>query len=335
MENYGYSRKAILRGLSENSRESVTKLAGIAKCSRVTARSHIKELERELKIKYTLELDEEKLGIGRGHFIMLKLGKPIQYEEAKSIFANDSIAQMVAITEGMFDMLVYAIAPTGKEYIKWETKLGESLSKYKAEIRPSQVAIFHIGFVPLLNSFISSIDFSKIMLDEIDKKIIMALNDNSRASINEIARLVGIKEDTARYRMLRIKKSGIIRRFTLAIQNINELSTLAYFVNYRFAEGMEARGKVARHIYQTIDGKLPVINAYQLLAPTSGAYRFFAITTGYSKEEAMKNGVEMQEQVFSKDSAKVTYAWIKKVAKGMLAIRNIDVSKSYNTIVWE
>ncbi len=330
---YSYAKRAILRGLSENSRESVTKLAELARCSRLTVKNNLEAIEKEFGIRYTLEFNEEALGIGYRHFIKINLDRPID-DEGLKIFDNDKVAQMVATTEGDFDLLVYAATPTGLAYISWETRLAMLLSEYGAEIRPSQVALFHIGFVELSNELLENINFRRLGLDDTDKKIVMLLNKNSRASFARIANETGINEDTARYRLERIKKAGIIKRFTISLEAPASFNRLAYFVNYKFSKNMEARGKLARNEYQTMDGDLPFVNTYQLLAPTTGAYRFFAVAIGPDREKVFEKGVMLQRNIFKEDFPSVAYAWIKKVIKGNLPIRNIDIKKAYNTVIW-
>lgn len=51
-------------------------------------------------------------------------------------------------------------------------------------------------------------------LDELDKKLITILQDDARASASEISRKIGYNENTIRYRIERLKKSGVVKEFT-------------------------------------------------------------------------------------------------------------------------
>ncbi|MFX1251370.1 MAG: Lrp/AsnC family transcriptional regulator [Promethearchaeota archaeon] len=55
------------------------------------------------------------------------------------------------------------------------------------------------------------------VIDELDKKILALLSLNSRLSFRKIAERVGVSESTIRKRTERLKKSGIIRSFTITI----------------------------------------------------------------------------------------------------------------------
>jgi DNA-binding Lrp family transcriptional regulator len=51
-------------------------------------------------------------------------------------------------------------------------------------------------------------------LDDLDKKLLTILQNNARESASEISRKTGYNENTIRYRIERLKKSGVIKEFT-------------------------------------------------------------------------------------------------------------------------
>ena len=51
-------------------------------------------------------------------------------------------------------------------------------------------------------------------LDDLDRKLLTILQDDARASASEISRRTGYNENTIRYRIERLKKSGVIKEFT-------------------------------------------------------------------------------------------------------------------------
>jgi len=56
-----------------------------------------------------------------------------------------------------------------------------------------------------------------IELDEVDKLILRALTRNSRASASALAQIVGLTRQAVTDRMVRLRKEGIIRNFTLSL----------------------------------------------------------------------------------------------------------------------
>ncbi len=52
------------------------------------------------------------------------------------------------------------------------------------------------------------------IIDDLDKKLLTILQDDARVSASEISRKTGYNENTIRYRIERLKKSGVIKEFT-------------------------------------------------------------------------------------------------------------------------
>ncbi|MEM3552631.1 MAG: Lrp/AsnC family transcriptional regulator [Candidatus Bathyarchaeia archaeon] len=55
------------------------------------------------------------------------------------------------------------------------------------------------------------------MIDEVDEKIINALEENARATYKELAKKLGIKESTIRKRILNLIEKKIIKKFTITV----------------------------------------------------------------------------------------------------------------------
>ena len=54
-------------------------------------------------------------------------------------------------------------------------------------------------------------------MDEIDREILMILQKNSRSSLREISKEVGLAESTVYERIKKMRERGIIRRFTVLL----------------------------------------------------------------------------------------------------------------------
>ena len=52
---------------------------------------------------------------------------------------------------------------------------------------------------------------TKYNLDSKDKKILMQLNDNTRMSLTEMSKKIGVPIDTIKYRMERMQKAGVYK----------------------------------------------------------------------------------------------------------------------------
>lgn len=56
------------------------------------------------------------------------------------------------------------------------------------------------------------------MLDEIDRRLIALLQEDSSQTYTELARKLGMKESTIRKRVLALRDKGVIKRFTIIIE---------------------------------------------------------------------------------------------------------------------
>ncbi|MGC8538918.1 MAG: Lrp/AsnC family transcriptional regulator [Candidatus Micrarchaeia archaeon] len=334
-DNYSYTKKALLRMLSENARASITQLSNFADCSRITASNGVKELEKEFGLFYTIEFDLDKLGLGQRHIIMVRFEKKPKIGALRQLLADDRVVQFASTTTGDFDFLVYAVSPSSLGYMRWETLVQTRLAEYGVTFMPSQMVMSHIGFIPLSSQLVSEMDMHRFGLDETDKAMLLQLNENSRISYRDLAKLVGVREDTLRYRFMRLNRAGIIRRFTVVMKKPPTVYNAAFFVDYKFTAGTEARAKKAREYYMSVDGRMPLVNKFQVLAPISGSHRFFVLGCFENDEDAEESFIKKHNEFFKGDSPTIYSAKIENVVKGMLPIRNIDVRSNYRVVNWE
>ncbi len=335
MKEYSYAKRAVLRALSEDARASISSIAKLAKCSRSVAAKYVKELEDEFHLRYTIEFNKDALGFAYRYIIWVKFSSKPPKDKLIEFFKESDMVQFASFTDGNFDLVVEAETNSGKDYILWETSLAYRFAEYRPSIHPSQIVVTHIGFLSISSSMIERLDLSKYGMDDTDKKILVTLNENSRKGYREIAKEIGINEDTVRYRIMKIMSSGIVKKFSTIITKPPMEYNMILFVTYRFAPGTEKRAARARKYYMEIDGEMPLVNTFQILAPTSGSERFFMFACFESMKDAMEKGIRMHREIFKGDEPKIVYARITDVLKGYLPIRNISVKDSYNVIKWE
>jgi len=331
---YHTREKTILRALSENSRTTVSEISKIANCSRVTAGKLVEKLTKELDIRFTLEIDPTSAGYLERHIMVFKFGKKPDPDEIAHILKDERFVLSAYLTDGNYDLVVYATATDPIEYIHRETVITEKLSDYQPIMKPSDIPFMSFGYMPLDNILINNVG-SGAKLDKLDIELLKLLNSNSRISYSEMARELKVNEYTARYRVFNLKKIGIIKRFTIAVQKPPKNYLLTFFENFIFHKEFEKRSVIARGGFSAIDRELPLLSTFQLTAPITGSYGFFAMALFNNKEEAMKNVIRRHKFVYGKDQIEIKYARITRVLKGLLPFRNLDVSKGFIAIKWE
>ncbi len=326
--------KIILREISIDSRVSLTKLAKSTNCSIVTVKKFLDKLIEKLDIKFTLEIDMERLGFSDRHILTIKFKRLPDMNLIKALFINDPYAQDVYLTEGDFDLLIFAATDTPINYTLWETKLASDLSNYLVDIRPSEFVFPQLGYVPLNESFVNFIR-GELKVDNEDKEILKLLNKNARIGYRELGKTLGLNEDTIRYRIFRLLKKGIIRRFTIAAQNYGDGYILAYVLRYKFYKNTTSNAfSQMRHHYMTENEELPTFNSFQMIAPLSGSYRSFGIVFNENKKKAFDDGVKWHKTLLKQEEIVAKHAFIKKVLKGSLPLRNLDAKENYR-FIWK
>ncbi len=325
------TNRLMLRYLSEDSRSTITKLSSVLNCSRPTVMKILEYLERNADLRYTLELDlSKKIPLER-HLITVKFAvKPNAYDISELIKKDEYIHNAYA-TEGDFDLVLHAISRDPLEYIRWENRIVTELSQYKPVFKPSELIMTHFGFLPFNNGVK---DILKGIIKEKDNMLIEELNKNSRTSYAELSKLTGIDEETIRYRLFKLRESGIIKRFTTCVQKPRYPYNIMFFANYRFNKETAKHAEMARNSYIKAKAENELGSNYQLLAPLSGSYRFFAMANFESKEDAMKNAIRRHKFIFESENVEIKHARITSVMKGMMPYRNLDIQRNYTRIDW-
>ncbi len=71
----------------------------------------------------------------------------------------------------------------------------------------------------------------ELKLDEIDLGILKILRENSRASISMIAKRLGVSRPTVRSRMSRLKSTGVIKKFTVILDESVMSEKVVFFIS--------------------------------------------------------------------------------------------------------
>jgi DNA-binding Lrp family transcriptional regulator len=286
---------------------------------------------KKLDIRFTIEIDFDKLGFSERHIVYIKFRKEPPKDFLTIFFENDHIAQDVYLAKGDFDLIIFAAADTPMEYMKWETDLLVNLSDYLPELRPSEFIFNTLGYMPLNGTFT---DFIKkdTKLDKIDRNILKLLNENSRLGYREIGKAVNVEEATVRYRVFRLVKRGIIARFTIAIQNSGGVVSV-FFMRYSFDKNTINRiFPEQRKHSMSEDESLPMINRTPMIILMSGSYRVFGMSFGKTKEDSIAAGMKWHVNLVKNNHPHEAHAVIIRPIKGLLPLRNLDAKKHYKFI---
>ncbi|MEM0202315.1 MAG: Lrp/AsnC family transcriptional regulator [Candidatus Micrarchaeaceae archaeon] len=309
--------------LSSDSRTSVSDLSGISGISRPSASKILKGLTEELKLRFVLELDEGKLGYPIMHNVVVKFKKKADFRRIEGMVNRSPCINFACSCSGDFDMMFQVLSRNRAEYFSWEDSLIDQICEYRPIIMPSEIAKVRFGFFPMDNGLIAS-----STLEEEDRKILMKLNDDSRASLKKLEMATSINSETIKYRIDRMVKNGTIKRFTIASQKPQRQYALAYMSNYIF--NRKTRYKASLRLYDYFDSdSLGLLNTFQNISLMSGSYKFFGIGIFKNEKDALENTVEKHIRSFGKDNVSVASAKILKVLKGLMPFRKLNIKRNY------
>lgn len=326
MVEFDFLSNAILREMCMNSRETIANMAHKLKYSRNAIKRRVDFLEDELKLKYVAELNEKELGLIYNYIIRAKLKKPIDRNTLLSYLKQDPVPQFAAFTKGDFDLIIYATAKTHNEYCEWEYWMRHLLREHLDTWNSAHFLASRYGFFPLHENV-----FDTISLSAPRKEILLSLNRNSRISLKELAKRAKISQPTARYHLVKLKESQIVKRFTAIARKPPKPIHFFVFWSYRFNKGFEERAIEVRRIIR--DEEEPIsMNKCSFIASLSGTADEVALLS-YDDVEKGYEEIKSIDRIFVPDEVKTDSAIITQVIYGELPFRNTEISKLYD-ISW-
>jgi DNA-binding Lrp family transcriptional regulator len=328
-EKYSLLVRRILRMLSDNSRVSVSELSRELGVARHTVVEKIAQAEKEFGLKYTLEFDEEALGLNNPRLILARFERKPDPEEVARLLKRSHIPQVVAVVDGKSDLLIYANAESTSEYVYWDKTTQVLLSKYGVLWQPSDLAFRHIGFFPLRTELLQRLDIPKKYKD-----LLLLLNEDSRMTFAEMSHRLGIRFDTVTYTFGKLMKLGYIKRFTTVMTRPPASSMTYLFGKYTISEGFEDDSMKMRKEITFIDDRMPLVSRCLFSAQLVGSYDFFFVGAYDDQKTGYERLIKYYRKRFSRHKVKAVYGSIGGMLVGDFPIRNLDVRKEFNMIKW-
>ena len=137
------------------------------------------------------------------------------------------------------------------------------------------------------------------MLDEIDQKIIDLLKKDSRTSFVKIAEEVGLSETAVRKRIKNLQDNGIIRRFTVEVDEEQQTKAIAMIET-----------QASMHTPE-ISQKFIEIEGVSYLFETTGEYDIIAVLSTTTIEELNRTleKIRLTEGVIRTNTSLVLRSW--------------------------
>jgi DNA-binding Lrp family transcriptional regulator len=211
--------RRILRGrisheLYIDSRIPISALTEKIGISHQTVVKYVDELEKEYELIYTVDVDTSKLGFSEPRIITLKLEGMPDKEKLIQRFKSYRFVQNAYLAKGDFDIVMHVILPRNESYSGWEYTMRIELNRYNPRMKVATLNDFTEGFLPIREELIKMSN----VLDKNEKKVLLLLVKNSRMKLKDLVKMSGLSQMKVIYSIKKMRKAGIIKRFTATIQ---------------------------------------------------------------------------------------------------------------------
>ena len=301
----------LLMRMYEDSRYSLKKFAKETGLTYHTVAKTLKALESKYDIAYTLELNEDALGFSEGRLMTIKFREKPHIDVIKSVFAKDLNIQDAYLATGDFDLVFYVVGLSPRDFQHWQFNLRVKLDKYRPIVKFSNVNAYSIGFFPLRNESIQQ----STVLSELEKKVLIALNGNSRIKLKDLVASSKTTQMKAVYTLRKLQERKIIKRFTALTQNPEKRVFLAYGISITPTENhkkllIESAKELVKEDLHSIS------NDYCLDTSTNGTYDEFFICALKGGEDVDRRGSGLIQRMWADEKPRIRQALLTEVLVG-------------------
>ncbi len=286
----------ILMHIYEDSRAPLRELGRSVGISHHTISKVLRNCEKKYNIKYTLDLNLHVLGFYSSKLITIKFGSVPSADFLKKKLQDDFFVQDAYLASGDFDLLLYVVGLTPEDFQRWQFKLRLEFSEYKPRVNVSDVNMYMDGFLPIRSEIIAS----STVLSDVEKRVLTALNDNSRIKMKELARKSRLSPSSVFYIMNKLRERGVIRKYSALTQNPSKRLLLAYSAEFTPVKEHESLSLAASKAILA-ESYHEVANDYCVVINTNGAVDAFYICTFQDGMTLSKRGPNLIQTAFRKE----------------------------------
>jgi DNA-binding Lrp family transcriptional regulator len=301
----------ILSDVYENSRSTLKEMGRKLDISYQIVGRLLKRLEEQYRIVYTLDLDEQALGFSEGRVITIKFGKAPNVDLLKEKFRKDIFVQDAYLATGDFDLLIYVVGLTSKDFQAWQFSLRKEFSEYVPTVKVSNLNEKQIGFFPIRDELIRE----STVLNDVEKRILITLNGDSRIKLKDLVRRSNTTQMRAIYAIQKLKEKGVIRRFSALTQNPDK----RLFACYTLAiTPIKEHNKLFLEFAKEVvaEGSREIVNDYAFWSECQGSIDALVLCSFANGEVMAKRGPNLIERLWSAESPKIEKAMLTGIIVG-------------------
>lgn len=234
--------------LSMNGRARVSSIARLIKRSPQSTVRLVKKLEDKYDIRYTSEVDVNKLGYLE-FLIFIKFKDEVPpANRIKEVFEKEPAVQFCATLKGDYDVLLYVLFEAFEA--DYFTKADIDLYNMRLRAFPDSMATWYVktvhtvyGLVPIRDQFFDvlkgrvwhrTVHTPRPRLGEILQReytTLKALNSNANINFQDMDKENGLPNGTSRYSYYRLLQQGTLHRVTISMGRTPILYTAIVYMN--------------------------------------------------------------------------------------------------------
>ncbi|MCL5092740.1 MAG: hypothetical protein M1364_03715 [Candidatus Marsarchaeota archaeon] len=271
--------RTLLTALTMNSMESTATMGIKVGMKASSVHYRIRHLEEKYFIKYTAEIDTEKLGFNAYiTFVKFNTGIPTK-EIVSDALKNRARVQFAAFVKGQYDLIIYFLAEDNAKVANliYDLRVNTDLKMFPSYWQVTSLKEYY-GFMPLRNEFFELLkervwhrekEFvrkTSWQITESEYAVMKDLNMGIR-NLNEINKRNELKQQSSRYAYMKLLDTKVIKRPTIIMQNIPLKYNAVIIATLTDSNAfMQTRKGLLEHIIKEIEGN--ITNKYSLEGDT-------------------------------------------------------------------
>ena len=271
--------RTILTALTMNSMESTASIGTKVGMKASSVHYRIRRLEEKYFIKYTVELDTEKLGYNAYIAFVKFNGSSPSKEIISEALRNRARVQFAAFIKGQYDLMIYFLAEDNSKVANliYDIRVNSGLKMFPSYWQVTSLKEYY-GFMPLRNEFFELLkervwhrekEFIRKTPWQITKSEYAVMKDLNMGirNLNEINKRNELKSQSSRYAYMKLRDTETIKRPTILMQNIPLKYNAVLIATLTDSNAfIQTRKGLLGHIIKEIDGS--ITNKYSLEGDT-------------------------------------------------------------------
>ncbi|MGC8694754.1 MAG: Lrp/AsnC family transcriptional regulator [Candidatus Micrarchaeia archaeon] len=323
----------ILTQISSNGRVAIKDIANVVGRTAPFIKNKLKKLERNYRIKYTVEIAQRPFGLFRYFVLVRFIDKIPDRDKLAKLLESNPMIQFAAFTIGTYNLFIYLFAENTYKLEEdiFNIRSNEIFTNCKSSWTVSYMT-YAYGYIPVREQFIDYIgnhfvwhrtrdepQKPKHKLAEREYIVLKELNENGRINFNKIDEKYNLTSGSSAYAYYQLTEKKIIRRITITMKippiKYNAILLLKQLDVRKFIKIRNA------YLLNTIQDTPTPLNKYILTGDVGAPYGILRIVPIFNDRDLTNIINEINNL---NGGIEIKYLIITDILVGTLGYRKID-----------